>query len=66
MRLKKVRFEALGDCLGRRGKNCERLSVGGGCDEKSDLRMVDYMGGLFVVSGAVGYLGQRMGIILLY
>jgi hypothetical protein len=28
----------------KREKNCERLSDGGGCDEKSDLWMVDYMG----------------------
>jgi hypothetical protein len=28
----------------KREKNCERLSVGGGCDEKSELWMVDYMG----------------------
>jgi hypothetical protein len=28
----------------KREKNCERSSVGGGCDEKSDLWMVDYMG----------------------
>lgn len=28
----------------KRDKNCERSSVGGGCDEKSDLWLVDYMG----------------------
>lgn len=28
----------------KREKNCDRSSVGGGCDEKSDLWMVDYMG----------------------
>jgi hypothetical protein len=43
--IKKSAFWRIGRLFRKKKeKNCERSSVGGGCDEKSDLWMVDYMG----------------------